>query len=122
MRQRSNGGVEVAEPRLNLCKRRLGIRSGKSIGRVISHSASCLLQCLLLVTKTGISKRENDAQLRIIRSNNEIWRGLDCLNCTRKSRMRFVRASGPFLAVTQIDQGERFSRFRRDLLLKECDR
>src|SRR5262245_37305584 len=127
MRQYSNGAVEVAEPRLNRRERRLGIWFVDSIGRIISHCASCLLQCMLLVTKAGISKRENIWQPHAVRRNNKIWRGLDRLNRPRKNRTRFVGASRPFLAVTQPDQQqflypvERLSRFRRhDLWLNDC--
>src|SRR6266566_5474113 len=102
MRKSGDGRVEITKARLNLCKHGFGVRLVHCVVGVIGHSALRLVQRALLVTETGISERESIGQSLALRNDDEIGRGLDRLNCPRKGGMRFVRPTGPFLAVAKL--------------------
>src|SRR5437868_432801 len=68
MGQRSEGGVAIAELRVDLSERHLGLRFGDRVGSVSFDGALRLLQRFFLFAQPGIGKRESNS--RAIRIEN----------------------------------------------------
>src|SRR5919197_3784507 len=104
MRQHGEGGVVIAEPRLDLRQRPFRLRLENSVVRVIVYRTFRLFQRLFLFSEAGIGKGEKSTSPVYVERNYRLRRRFDRLQGAGEGAPRFLRVSGPFVTETEIDQ------------------
>src|SRR6266478_7626851 len=106
MRKSGDGGIEIAETRLNLRECGLRPRLVYRIRLVVFDSTLRLLQSFCLFSKPGISQSKSVRCAVRVRRNQCIRFRFDRFNRARKTSTRILIPPCPLLTKTKLDQSE----------------